>query len=235
MVVTGSCIVSDYSMTSFRANPNYYLGSPRINEVQVTNFPATRTAWAELLRNRIDMLWEVGPYALDSLASSTTVSVSTYTRHYQYILAFNTESPSLRSNAIRRALNMAVNRDTFVERALNGHAIPSSGPIWPRYWALGTLQSPVQFDPAQAAQMIAAGPGGGATHMLRFTCLTLTDAPYERMALELKRQLQAVGVEMDVRALAANELFEAERAKKFDAVLIDTISGPTVLRVYYAW
>jgi ABC-type transport system substrate-binding protein len=130
---------------------------------------------------------------------------------------------------------MAVNRDTLVERALNGHAIPSSGPVWPRYWALGTQPSLVQFDPAQAAQMITAGRHGGAGHMLRFTCLTLTDAPYERLALELKRQLQAVGVEMDVRAMAANELFEAERAKKFDAVLIDTISGPTVLRVYYAW
>ena len=234
MVGTGPFVVDQNSTTAFHANRDYYFGSPRISEVQVANFPTTRTAWAELLRNRIDMLWEVGPDALDSLTSSTTVSLFTYVRHYQYILAFNTEAPSLRSSAIRRALNMAVNRDALVARALNGHAISSSGPVWPRYWALGTQPSPMEFDPARAAQMINA-VRHGAGPILRFTCLTLTDAPYELMALELKRQLQPVGVEMDVRALAANELFEAERAKKFDAVLINTISGPTLLRVYYAW
>ena len=45
------------------------------------------------------MLWEVGPDALDSMTSSNSVAVFTYTRRYQYVLAFN---PAARAVALPR-------------------------------------------------------------------------------------------------------------------------------------
>jgi len=232
IVGTGPFMVSE-NEASLRANADYYLGSPRINEVQVTSFPTVRAAWAELLRNRIDMLWEVGTDALDSLQSSTTVAVFAYTRHYQYVLAFNPRTPALQSSEVRRALNMAVDRATLVQQALNGHGVPSSGPIWPRYWALPTPVATAEFNPARAAQILngAHRPRGA----IRFTCLIPADAIYERLALEVRRQFQAVGVEMDVQGMPPDQLFEAERTRKFDAVLIDFVSGPTILRVSSLW
>ena len=232
IVGTGPFIAAQNAAT-LRANANYYLGSPRINEVEVTSFPAVRTAWAELLRNRIDMLWEVGTDALDSLQSSTTVAVFAYTRHYQYVLAFNPRTPALRSSDVRRALNMAINRAEIVRQALNGHGVPSSGPVWPRYWALPPPVATFEFDPARAAELLA----GRAQPKIpvRFTCLIPADAMYERLALEVRRQLQAVGVEMDVQGMPTDRLFEAERTGKFDAVLIDFVSGPTMLRVWSLW
>ena len=71
-------------MTHSSANASYYLGKPAIEHIDVTTYPSVRAAWAELLRDRIDMLWEVGPDALDSMTSSSSVSVFTYTRRYQY-------------------------------------------------------------------------------------------------------------------------------------------------------
>jgi ABC-type transport system substrate-binding protein len=229
---TGPFAAAQNSST-LRANADYYLGSPRINEVQVTSFPTVRAAWAELLRNRIDMLWEVGTDALDSLQSSTTVAVFAYTRHYQYVLAFNPHTPALRSSAVRRALNMAIDRVSLVERALNGHGLPSSGPIWPRYWALPTPLPSFEFDPSRAAKLL--NTAGSVKSAVRFTCLIPADAIYERLALEVRRQLQTVGVEMDVQAVPTDQLLEAERSRRFDAVLIDFVSGPTLLRVSLVW
>src|SRR5437870_1776879 len=40
---------------------------------------------------------------------------------------------------------------------------------------------------------------------------------------------------MEIRAMPSDELFETEKTGKFDAVLADVISGPTVLRVYTFW
>src|SRR5262249_61050284 len=87
------------------------------------------------LRNELDMLWEVGPDALSSLEHSANVAVFTFTRRYQYVLGLNPSSGPLRAATVRRALNMAIDRTRLVASALNGHGVPSSSPIWPRYWA----------------------------------------------------------------------------------------------------
>ena len=42
-----------------RVNADYYLGRPTIDRIVVTSYPSVRTAWAELLRGNIDMLYEV--------------------------------------------------------------------------------------------------------------------------------------------------------------------------------
>jgi MarR-like DNA-binding transcriptional regulator SgrR of sgrS sRNA len=75
---TGPYVGAPGSMTSFKANSSYYLGRPAIENIDVTTYPTVRAAWAELLRDRIDMLWEVDPDALDSMTSSNSVSVFTY-------------------------------------------------------------------------------------------------------------------------------------------------------------
>src|SRR5262245_39987074 len=60
IVGTGPYTVEADKPTELRANADYYLGPANIREVQIVTFPSVRTAWAELLRNRIDMLYEVG-------------------------------------------------------------------------------------------------------------------------------------------------------------------------------
>ena len=73
------------------------------------------------------MLYDVGTDALESLETSTNVSMFTYTRRYQYILAFNTMSGALQSRVLRRALNMAVDKAALVREALNGRGLVSVG------------------------------------------------------------------------------------------------------------
>ena len=117
------------------ANDSYYLGRPAIDKIVFQRYPSVRAAWAEMLRNHIDMLYEVGADALESLTGATDVSVFTFVRHYQLLLIFNTHSPIFRDARVRRAFNLAVNRDEVIADGLNGHGDPSSGLIWPSYWA----------------------------------------------------------------------------------------------------
>jgi len=227
-VATGPFVVDAEKPTELHANADYYLGPANIREVQIVTFPSVRTAWAELLRNRIDMLYEVGLDAFDSLQNSTNVAVFAYIRHYQYMLAFNVEQPLFRSSTLRRALNLAVDRQELVRQALGGHGVASSTPITAQYWALPSNAASFPFDPQKAAAMLGKTP-------VRFTCLVPTDQIYERIALHLKRQLSAVGVEMSVRSVTPDELFAAERARKYDAVLVEVVSGPSLLRLYQVW
>ena len=227
-VSTGPFMTTPGSATDLIANPSYHLGRPRIQRIAINTFPSVRSAWAELLRNNIDMLYEVGSDALDSLENSTNVGVFTFTRRYQYALVLNGASPALRRKRVRQALNMAVDRAQLVRRALNGHGVPSSGPVWPKHWAIAGSSAQPEFNPALAAKLLQG-------LNVRFTCIMASDPLYERIALELKRQLEAVGAEMDVKSMSPDELYKAQRDRHYDAALTEPISGPTFLRLYIMW
>jgi ABC-type transport system substrate-binding protein len=212
--------------TELRADDQYYLGRPLIDRIVVSTYPSVRAAWAEMLRDHLDMLYDVGTDALDSLEHSNNVSLFTYVRHYQYALIFNTHGAALRPPDIRRALSQAVDRDAIVREGLTGHGIPSSGPIWPRHWALGPSVDKLTFDPAAAAGVLSR-------RKLSFTVLVPPD--YERLALVVKRQLQAVNVTMEVKELPPDAIYDAMARRDFDAVLFDIISGPSLFRPFRWW
>jgi peptide/nickel transport system substrate-binding protein len=210
-----------------KANDTYYLGRPTINRLLVTSFPSVRAAWAELLRGKIDMLLEVNVDALDSLQSSTEVAVFTFVRHYQYLIMFGSHAPAFKSPMIRRALNAAIDRDAFVREGLNGHGIVSSGPVPPRHWALGADAPKIGFDAKLASTLEG--------QHLRFTCLVPADSVYERVALAVKRQLAGASVDMRVEEVTQDQLFQAMQKNDFEALLVDSISGPSIFRSYQRW
>ena len=217
------------------ANAHYVLGPPGVDRIVVQAFPSVRSAWAELLRDRLDMLYEVGLDALDSLETSTSVEVFTHTRHYQYIIALNTESTVFRPKDIRRAVNLAVDRSAVVRDALNGHGVVSSGPVWPQNYGFRADLPKFGFDAQAAAATIARVRAKGKGAPIRFTCLVPPDTVNERLALVVKRQLEAVGVEMIVEEAPMDRIYEALKSRRFEAALIDGISGPTLLRPYQLW
>ncbi len=226
-VGTGPFVAAAKGTTVMEANRDYHLGAPIVGQLQVQSFPTIRTAWAEMLRGGIDMLYEVGSDALPSMQNSSSISVFKFTRRYQYAIILNPDAPALRSAEVRRALNMAVDRDAVVANALNGYGIASTGPIWPRYWALGPGQPAFQFDPARAAKMLGK--------KLSISVIVPPDAPYERLALEVKRQLAAVGVDMTPDEVSLDELIKRGGKRQYDAMLTEVISGPTLLRPYLIW
>ena len=225
---TGPFIPANTSTSvELTANPDYYLGRAAIDRVTFTQFSTVRTAWAELLRGNIDMLGEVNIDALDSLSSSNDVRVFSYLRHYQYMIVFAPRAASLLSNEIRRELSAAIDREEVVREALNGHGVPSTGPVPPRHWALDKTAPKIESNPALAKKL-------AARHLI-FTCLVPADSVYERVALVVKRQLAAVSVDMRVQELPQEQLMAAWGRGQFDAVLGDVISGPTLFRSYRHW
>jgi peptide/nickel transport system substrate-binding protein len=228
-VGTGPFLVADSETNSvLQANTNYFLGPPTIDRIVVSRYPTVRAAWADLLRDRLDMLYEAGLDALDSLESATNVEVFSYVRHYQYLVILNTRKSVLRSADVRRALNSAIDRPALIREGISGHGVASSGPVWPKHWALDADSRTIAYDPARAASVLQRVPGG-----VRFTCLVVSDD--ERIALSVKRQLRRVGVNMTVEAVPIGRLQQTVVAGDFDAILFDAISGPSIFRPYLWW
>ena len=225
---TGPFLVTDPGSSILNANPDYFLGQPNIREIAINRYPSVRAAWADLLRDKLDMLYDVGFEALDSLESSSTVAIFSYVRHYQFLVLLNATKPALRPTHIRRALNSAIDRTALIKEGLSGHGLASAGPVWPKHWALPEEAPGFAYDPAGASELVGRVPGG-----VRFTCLVVSD--HERLALALKRQLRAVGVDMTVITAPIQRLQSAVVDGNFDALLLDAVSAPSIFRSYLWW
>ena len=221
------------SPTEMRANDDYYLGKPSIGRIVVANYPSVRSAWAEMLRGQLDMLYEVGADALDSLGASSQIATYTFVRRYQYAMVMNSQSDVFRAKAVRQAMNYAIDREAVVRDALQGHGVVSAGPVWPYHYAFKSGVAQFGYDVQRASQLLHEA--GGPAAVRRFTCLVRSDAVLERIALILKRQLQQVGIEMSIDEVPVDQQLATIKSGKYDAVLTEMITGPTLLRAYQLW
>ena len=222
----------------------YYLGAPQIDQVVIRPFETLRTAWTSLLRGEVDMVTDVPPEALDFIRNDA-IQVVPFARSYQFLVAFNSRKAPFTSAAVRRALNVAVDRDALIAKVLQGQGQPSTGPLWPRHWAYDTSVRPFGFDPRFAVTLLeaagfhlqkTANGTNGPPARLRFTCLLPADfSLLERIGLEVQKQLYDVGIDMQFEVVDLLEYDARLREGRFDAVLVDSISGPTFGRPFIFW
>ncbi|MEO8260917.1 MAG: ABC transporter substrate-binding protein [Acidobacteriota bacterium] len=205
------------------ANADYYGGKPSLDRISIKPYPSVRAAWADLLRGEVDMLYDVGIDALDSLKSSNEVNLFPFQRGYAYLLLLNPQQPQLRDPAFRRELNAAIDRDALIADGLNGHGAPALGPVWPHHWAYRASFPQLAYHPRPPS----------ATAPRRRLSILIGEPSQERLALVLQRQLQAIGVDTVLEPVT--DAFDRVRAGKFDAVLVDAVQGPNMVRPSLFW
>jgi len=220
---------------------HYYLGVPQIPRVVIRSFDTVRTAWTSLLRGDVDMVTNVPPDAVEFI-SNDDVRVVSFERRYQYLVAFNAGSPPLNSPVVRRALNMAVDREALIRKVFQGRAQASTGPLWPKNWAYNKSIASYRFDPGLARSLLQSAGLRADTKStrpdtrFRFTCLIPENFNVnERVALEVQKQLYDVGVDMQFEVVPSKDFDKRVRQGQFEATLIAMISGPSVGRSFLFW
>ena len=233
----------DKVVTTLDRFDRYYQGSPAIQRITIRSLDTMRTSWASLLRGELDMVYDVPADAVGFIRNDD-IDVVPVPRWYQHIVAFNGHDARFKSPLVRKAMNMAVNRDAIIERVLHGAGAPSAGPIYPKYWSFDSTKLQYAFDPAGANALLdAAGYPLRATATsdrpparFRFTCLLPEDfTVWQRIALEVQKSLFDVGIDMQFTVVPLSDFNERVSSRRFEAAFINLISGPTPSRPYMWW
>lgn len=225
---------------TLKAVANHYRGTPAIERVEVATYPDQRNAWSALMRDEIDMLYEVSRGSLDFARSESSIDVATFPRPYVNVFGFNHAHPRLRDPRVRQALNLAVNREALIDSGLAGEGEPATGHVWPRHWAYDATESNViRHDPAEAVRLFeAAGlsvgrEAGRMPARLRLECVVYE--PLHKLALVLQRQLAAVDVDLELVPVSTEELITRLRAGDFESFVFEMASARTFWFVNYFW
>jgi peptide/nickel transport system substrate-binding protein len=216
---TGAYIVADYAgegdlrLESFE---EYYGGRPQADgiDVHVIADPATREAALEA--GEVDLAINAGLSA-DALARLGSVDAETRVVTSPgggvEFIALNVTAPGLRDPKVRRALAMAIDRETIVRALRGGHARLANGPLPPEHWAAAALE-PLRYDPAEASRALASGRGPRSLELLVLT--RPADLALASVVLEAWAR---VGVEARITSVEPAVFFERLAFGEFGAAI----------------
>ncbi len=138
---------------------------------------------------------------------------------------------------VRRAIALAIDRETIARSLLAGHAQSADTLLPPCHWAYTPPLTLLPFDPtASRALLDAAGfpdPEGPAPR-IRLTLLTSTDRLRGTIARYVAQEAEDVGIALEVVPLELGTLLARLSAGDFDLATLQLpeLTEPNVLRVF---
>ncbi|MGI5268739.1 ABC transporter substrate-binding protein [Nonomuraea sp. CA-218870] len=237
-VTSGPYIAVEHKKDQYvklKANPDYWRGAPKIDELQVVFYENPAASIIGLKNGEIDLIGRLNPPEYESLKGDPNiVQWNQQGRRAAYLQinhgATTTDDkevgdghPALKDQKVRQALHHAIDKDRLVAEVQNGLAKPAHGSIVPPmytdfFWeAAGDAK--VSYDPAKANQILddagyKKGPDGVRTmpdgdRKLEFRFSIHTDTPIEdKLAEYLTGFFKEIGVTLTTKKLDSSKFTE---------------------------
>jgi peptide/nickel transport system substrate-binding protein len=205
------------------ANPNYFLGKPRIDKIIFHVIPDPMTRFLMLKSQKID----VG--SLEAMEYERQLPADFFTKFNKYediahnysYLGFNLKNKKFQDPRVREAISLAINRDEMVKILFLGHARVCTGPFLPTGAAFNNeVKAPTQN--IKRAKELLKAAGYDEKHPLSFEIATSNSSSLRPYAAEIMQyQLQKAGVHVSLRIMEWQAFLNmVVFPRKFETVLL---------------
>lgn len=219
-VGSGPYKVVDYQpgkVVRLERNKDYFkdspLGQPTIDKLEFRLIPDLNTQIAELMSGGVDWIWRVPPDQAKQLEAVPTLTVTSGETMRIGYLVFDatpeTPTPALKDARVRRALNMAIDREAIVKNLVGEGARVIDSACFPsQFGCTSEGVAHYSYDPKKAKELLAeAGfPNGFETELSAYR-----DRPLAEAAIGYFR---AIGVKADLRFMQYAAIRDLQRAHK---------------------
>ena len=192
------------------ANPDWWgppVANQRISCKQETDSEARLDA---LLSNSRTVASRLGPREAKVIEGNGNASVFRHIDPTAIIYLLNTVRGPFRDPRVRRAVNLAVDREALIKRVLDGGGETLPGFVSPAHFG-GSNTATARAD-IQAARRLLKEAGHEAGLTLAVDCPTRLPDEAEALTAALAEQLATVGIEIDVR-LVRDRVAYAEQVR----------------------
>jgi peptide/nickel transport system substrate-binding protein/oligopeptide transport system substrate-binding protein len=187
-----------YLLLASRAD--YYEGRSKLKGIYYRIIPEDLTAVMEFETGRLDVFLipssEYKRYTTDPLWKSQVYGMPGLNSYY---LGLNCTRPPFNDVRVRRAMNMAIDRQRILETVYENRGLIASGPIPPGLWKDGTPldKPPYPYDPGQAKKLIREAGAEGATVRIYIS----SEPEVLEIVQVVQNYLKKVGMEVKITQL----------------------------------
>jgi peptide/nickel transport system substrate-binding protein len=226
-------------------NPGYFRpGRPFLDRLVFRISGSDRALVSQLLAGELDFVRSIPPADAPRILQHDELQLVIYEdRSYTHI-CWNTARDHLTDPRVRRALTMAVNRDTVIDVVYAGYVRPGMGPVLSSFWAFNRELESIPFDPAAARVLLGEagwrdsdGDGVVDREGAQLTIELLAPSENELrqdIAILVQEDLRTIGVEVEPRFVEWGALSAAMRSGDFDAI-VNMWVEPTQIDLAEIW
>lgn len=238
-----------FSVTSFTPRENATLDAfaghwgdaPNIARVEMRAIPELSTRMTALVNDEVDLVTNIPPDQVNVIADAPCCEVREYLTPIFHVIFYDTHDEVMQDVELRRAMNLAIDRELLVQALWNGDAVVPSAHQFPQF---GDLYDPdlevLRFDPEQARTLVAESSYDGQviptnTYVSYYTNGSLAMQAVAEMwtsiGLNVDLQIRDRGTSDDMRArIWSNPMYFPDPAGSYGVMW-----GPTGARVPQHW
>jgi len=222
---TGPYILKKFSISNdivLKANPNYFIHKPFIDEIVYHYLPDVSANFLMLKSGLLDV-GSLTPLQLErQIDNNFRKKFSIYespSHSYSYV-GFNLKNPKFQNPLVRKALSLAINREELAKVMYFGHAKVCTGPFLPGTGAFNSDVKAPKQDIEKAKELLKKA-GYDKNHPLVFELSTNTGSTRTYMAQILQSQLKKAGVIVRLRIMEWQAFLNTVvMPKRFETVLL---------------
>jgi peptide/nickel transport system substrate-binding protein len=246
VVSDGPFILAGYTQgqsITLKANPAYWRGRPKFDEVVFRFYSGTDAEVAALRKGEVDFAFGLNPTQYNSLKNAPHVALNAAPGSSFLSLTMNPGSttlsgqhfgnanPALANPLVRQAIMYAINKPQLVSKVWSGYAKAGAGyipPAFPAYQWSPPASMATGYNPQKAQQLLnQAGykPGPGGMRLTPsgkpFTLRLLGENDIEDEIADapyIVGWLKAVGIAVTPAIVAGNQLQSEDHAGNYDLV-----------------
>jgi len=223
-VGTGPFQFVDYQANTaihYKANPDYWGGKPKLDELTFVIAPEARVRLQKLKSGECQVMADPNPGDIAALQKDESVAIMQQPRMDVAYLAYNTTQAPFDNANVRRALNMAINKQALVDAVYKGTAVVAKNPIPPTMWSYDDAVADDAYDPEAAKTMLdEAGVSGLTMKVWAMPVARSYNPDGRRMADMIKADLTKVGVTVDIVSYDWGEYLKRSSAKDHDGAVL---------------
>jgi peptide/nickel transport system substrate-binding protein len=141
------------------ANPDYWGGAPQIQKVTYRFIGEPGTRLSGLMAGELDVITNLLPEFVPSVPKSAAVNGLETS-----VIILSTENPATKDPRVRKAMNLAIDRQALADSLFGGFATPVRGQLVnPKAFGHNEALAPYAYDPEQAKALIKEAGAEGTT------------------------------------------------------------------------
>jgi peptide/nickel transport system substrate-binding protein len=173
---------------------------PQVDKLELLVLPETSSRVQALASNRIDIAMIIGPDNIETVEGAG-MEAKTFISATTYAITLMTERGGPFADVrVRKAINLAIDRNRLTTQLLAGRTIASGQPATRLTYGYDETIKPFPYDPAQAKKLLkeAGYPNGFTFTMEGPTSAMASDALVYQ---QVQSDLRAVGVTMNITTI----------------------------------
>ena len=205
----------------YKANPDYWEGKPAIDDLVFAITPDASVRYQKMKANECQIMPYPNPADIEAMKADPDINMLEQEGLNVGYLAYNTKQAPFDNPKVRKALNMAMDKQAIIDVVFQGSGKIAKNPIPPTMWSYNDAVVDDAYDPEAAKAMLAEE---GASDLSMKVWAMPVQRPYNpnarRMAELIQSDFAKVGVNVEIVSYEWGEYLDRSKAEDRDGAVL---------------